>query len=303
MDINNDIVRVNKKLNTLTKKQEELTKSINSIIEDKKKLIYKDVVMKRENKTLKRLEKVSDELIPIFSGDLSLKELDGKLLNLYKKSFKRIVPKRIQTKAQVPDDSGVYCYDDKDVYLNIKGIGIVEKSYWSKQKRTHYIEYLNGILKIIKNCPSLSRHIKNKTKKKVYKMFKDGTKDWIMYINDEIIYSEKNTIPIIKYNEDRNYGVSEVCSDSKDNIDVIRNNNGILIKLSDKGSYHWNSFQINLCREWNEKEKLVLSLLPESVVKKIEEDLETLKVSYKNNKDIYEKLEKKLFPYIAMDLI
>jgi len=172
------------KSDSLNKKIEGLKKEINKIEKEKEILaenLYTKFLKHNQNKKVSEIENILDD---IFLGRDSINKLKGKVEELYKELFSRIVSKRIKTNIRM---------DDKSAYLWINHNGIGYIPYWRTRIRNIY--GYSALRKCFLNYPGFISYIPNKEKRKIAEYFLDFFKN----IHEEKDYESSISIDCNAY--------------------------------------------------------------------------------------------------------
>lgn len=307
--MNIDLVSINRDLYEINKKQDILSSKILGLKKEKEKqirnYIYKDIY----NENLERMIKISRKMKKFNEYIDEIRKVRGKFLNLYNKSYYRIVPKRVTI-----DDKQESIFG-KDVYrstnklcLNINGIGTLESYYYSRPM-TYYLTDLDKILAVIQKEKSFLKYIKNENKKEIHRIFKEGTKK--LYRDSRDFYPLKDYTIEGKFksfvNEESDialFGVKKLKLVDSNYMVISFSDRGITLSLQDtRYSYSHNYRRKLESSTLNIFDELVLSQIPLEVVKKMEYTLNKLSRQSKTMGKDYYNLEKKLIPYVIFSSI
>jgi len=298
---------INERLEELTAEQAELQEEIKAIAKEKKIEIKNILRKKCDYKKSERIKKLAEIYFGYKKDERKedFMSLDSRLFHLYSKTFDRITSKRIVTKYTL-ESASRYSRNQtitRKIVLNKKGIGYLQEGYyWGDENRTHYLESASMLMTIINTFPKLHLKLNNPVKRELMKKFMKIAKGYVATADFEIIEESSSVnitsyIPESSYDLPSSFGVSRVDSKTFDLVELTDTYGRLTFRFKSVNGY--GSHDVDLM-EIKPEDEHILNQLPSDIIEALEDYVIKRGNSYKKNKEILEKLEEEMRPYIMI---
>ena len=292
-----DIKEINKYLSKITNKQDKLNEEIIKLADEKN--IFMSSLIGDDFK----------EIIDLTSriGSLSyekINDLNSRFVRAYKQCILRVFPERVMTKFKYP--KGCSVDSENNIVVNYYGIGYPSYIYNSDEYITRHVFDLPTLIKVYSQEPNLRKFVGNMKKKyDIYDAIAEACKDWKLYKCNTKLYEDVGNyqaLEIDKFYDER--GINNVYNKPYKYLEINESNNKIRIDLKPTtSSYYWQNKIIYIDGNQSIEDYYLLYQLPDEAIKIMNEYVDKSSSYYLNNCKVYEKMERKLLPYLALNFI
>ncbi len=310
MDIQERVKEANKKLKSLTEKQKGFYGEIDKTTHQKEQIILQAIMDGAGNDKIKKVKDLSERLRVVKKDFDNYDSLEKRLMNIYQKSFKYMVNKRLITPLIYKEHkrNGWNYVHGNLVVLNTKGLAHITQNY-DKYDWAYHLTNMTDIVHAINDFPEIAKYIKKDNMKEVFKIFRRNLKKWVIYkFPDFYNQTQNKPYSLIDVKRKEQFGkVCEIETYTRQGIRIKKDYQGFYVSVTDniQSGYSWGGTRILIGEEngLSEEQLHLIAQFPDEIVNGIEDYVKTLEKTKGNNEKVLEDIKEEVKPYLMASIL